>query len=293
MKANSLKCSKGNAAVGGFTLIELLVVIAIIAVLAALLLPVLGRAKLKATQAACLSNQKQLTLAQEMYGAENDGMLLPWPRQASGGYQAMDGYIYVSSISWNSAGMSVGVAEQRWIDTVTSAGNNPLAPYEKNPKVIHCPGDVRYKNTPGRGWALDSYSKPDIIAGEGIWGVRPYSKLSQVTTPAQTFVFVEDCDSRGMNVGTWVVQWNNTPREGHQQSFTWVDPLPMYHGNISTFAFLDGHVEHHKWLNGVLIRYGKEVATGGTVGTPPAGMPTSGPDYDYVYNGYRSLTWKP
>jgi len=277
----------------GFTLIELLVVIAIIAILAALLLPVLARAKLKATQAACLSNQKQLALGQEMYTSENDGWLVPWPRNASGGYQAMDGYIYVQSMTWNQPGQSADLSEQRWLECVRSSANNPLAAYQKNPKVIHCPGDVRYKNSPGRGWALDSYSKPDGIAGEGIWGVRPYTKLPQVISPAQTFVFVEDCDSRGMNVGTWVVQWQNSPREGHQQSFSWVDPLPMYHGNVSTFAFLDGHVEHHKWLNGTLIRYGKAVATGGAVGSPPVGMPTSGPDYDYIYNGYRSQTWKP
>jgi len=70
--------SRGRA--GGFTLIELLVVIAIIAILAAMLLPALARAKQKATSAACLSNEKQLASAWVMYCDDNKDMLVNFHR---------------------------------------------------------------------------------------------------------------------------------------------------------------------------------------------------------------------
>jgi len=259
-----------------FTLIELLVVIAIIAILAAMLLPALAKAKLKATQAACLSNQKQLGLAWTMYADEyHDAML---PRYLKGQELNGAGYYLATDLP---GGISKELAEKQ---TVLQLRTSPLFDYAKNPGVFHCPGDLRYRNLQvGKGWAYVSYTRADGVGGG--WaaadGQRPFKMLSQVLPPSLAMVFIEESDARGYNDGSWVMS-----------DSSWIDNFAIFHGVTSTFSLADGHAEAHHWRDTETIKAATESAKGiVTIGW--TGGTKANPDFVWAWDHYRFLNWAP
>ena len=133
--------------------------------------------------------------------------------------------------------------------------NSLLSPYLPNAEANHCPGDVRYKNQMGTGntvsWAFDSYAVTDNVCSNG--NGTYYIKLTQIKRVSDCMVFVEQADSRGYNAGAFDADSPGvTPT-----SYPYEDLFATYHGNVGTFCFADGHAEHHKWTDPVVIGVGK------------------------------------
>lgn len=222
----------------GFTLIELLVVIAIIAILAAMLLPVLSKAKQKSLGIACMNNTKQLTLGWIMYANDNSD------RTALLHDDGNDtGSVIEANTNWCSGNMAFFPSCTNTL--FLTAGQ--LFQYINNVNVYHCPADITTASlVDSRGGAaprVRSFSMSQTFgAGTYLGGYRTYHKLGSVVKPSETWVFIDE-NEKSINDGAFaVVMATAAP-------VTIQDVPSGRHGGSTGLSFSDGHSTVHKWIS--------------------------------------------
>ena len=224
----------------GFTLIELLVVIAIIAILAAMLLPALGKAKQKAVQVNCISNMRQLGVAMQMFADENEDTLPPGKDSALGGlwfgqragytqnttYSGYLGYYLWQYLGLPSSGTTTNFCQMLYCPGIERYNPPITPPPNKNERISYGAyyPDLVSTNDP---YHLD-FKPFGYPPGQGVPDNRPY-KLSAIASkaPISEVWGLADLD-RLIQAGATMNNKNL--------------PLQPVHGSKRTFLYFDWHV---------------------------------------------------
>jgi prepilin-type N-terminal cleavage/methylation domain-containing protein/prepilin-type processing-associated H-X9-DG protein len=222
---------------GGFTLIELLVVIAIIAILAAMLLPALSKAKTKAQGIMCLDNTKQLTLAWRLYSDDSSDKLVG----------CQDGMLNGMRPNWISGWLTFTSDPVNW-DVNHDITKSPLWVYcGKSPSIFKCPADLAMVQVGQKKMPRVRSNSMSQVFGNGDWlpssNWRTYDKASTIVLPVKTFLLVDEHPD-SINDAAFATESDGADKKGQAMI---IDFPASYHNGACGFSFCDGHSEIHKW----------------------------------------------
>ena len=286
----------------GFTLIELLVVIAIIAILAAMLLPALSKAKAKALGISCMNSHKQLAMAWRLYAEDNNDVMV-YASTGSGGRAGDSVYWTTDSLNpdnyaWSGAHMNFDGANRGNTDPKVDLMKRPLWNYAKSVTIFKCPADTSMVLTTfgagGMQPRILTMSMNLFVGGfapdrgltqgtDGGWSTahpfRVYNKMGGINQPSSIFVFTD------MRQDT--VNWSNFMMSmasyGNSSGYTFMmdgslaDVPGMYHNKAAGFSFADGHSEIKRWVDART--------------TPPLVAPGATPNFADNQAGNTDIAW--
>ena len=213
---------------------ELLVVIAIIAILAAILLPALSKARQRAHTVTCLNHLKQLQICWHLYAGDNNGRLPPNKSQ-----------------SLSTLGVDSWISGNAQTDgTATNVQNASLFPYNTSVAIYHCPSDKStVVGTSIQRFRSYSMSYPWMAGDADMW---PYQEInykeSDILSPPPSLasVFIDENEDSINNAGLGIQPAGD---------WVWWDWPASRHNNRCTLSFADGHVEIWKWLDPYVLKY--------------------------------------
>ena len=258
----------------GFTLIELLVVIAIIAILAGMLLPALGKAKLKAQGISCMNNHRQVALAWRLYADDNSDS---FPLAT-----CTDANRPEASWAWMGGHTNFEPSNRSNWDVEQDIKKSALYRYASSAAIFKCPADRSVVNVPGRGKLprVRSINMNQHVGGfepgqnpSWLTNLRFFRKSSDLTDPgpSRTWLLL-DMREDSVNYPNYEVVMDGWPDQPQKHRFMF-DLPGFYHHRAGGFSFTDGHSEIRRWRDARTM--------------PPLGPPHSG-DWNSRFNDYKT-----